>query len=49
MGGEDGRVCVCVVSLDAPVALFTVTNTVKIRTQTVQVCVGVRKESDKAE
>lgn len=38
--GKDGRlcmcVCVCVVSFNSPVALFTVTNTVKIRTQTVQ-------------
>ena len=49
MGGKDGTkavcvcvfVCVCVsaVSLESPVALFTVTNTVKIRTQTPQVCV----------
>ena len=32
-------VCVSAVSLESPVALFTVTNTVKIRTQTPQVCV----------
>lgn len=34
MGGKNGRegVCVCVVSLDSPVALFTLTNTAKIRT-----------------
>lgn len=44
MGGKDGTkavcvsVCVSAVSLESPVALFTVTNTVKIRTQTPQVC-----------
>ena len=38
-GGKDGREGVCVVSLDYRVALFTVTNTVKIRTQTAWVCV----------
>lgn len=41
IGGKDWRVCVCVcmcvVGIDFPVALFTVTNTVKIRTETLQV------------